>query len=339
MNRFLPGGETERDGVREVGGVHEFTGGPRPADVRDEAHLAWVRGIAESAYARYNHRSFLHPDPLELVHGYSDPADREVVALITSSLALGQVDVILRACRTVLSAFPSPHADLARLSREEITARLEGFVYRFFRTERMSNFLFGIGEALRRYGSLEETFLAGPETRAEGSGDGRSGGSADGCSEGPAKALPAASLQGSSEAMLTGADTVQPALSKFVQRLSAYAGGDHGILLSFPDKGGAGKRLHLFLRWMVRRDELDLGDWRRVRPSMLMVPVDTHMLRIARYLGITERKTADRRASEEITAFFRRFSPEDPAKYDFALTRAGIHPDLARRDLEEVLAG
>ncbi len=289
MSRFLPAVNVDS---RHVDGRPDADNG-----------LSLVAEIADRAYLRYHHLAFLHPDPLEIVHEYTDPADREVVALIASSLALGRVDVILRACRNVLAAFPQPHEDLKRLSRNDIAARLDGFVYRFFRSAHMSYFLFGIGEALRRYGSLEDAFLAG----AYGEAGKRT--------------------------------SVLPALVRFVDRLSQYAGGDHGILLSFPEKGGAGKRLHLFLRWMVRRDELDLGDWTRVDPAGLMVPVDTHMLRIARYLGLTTRKTADRRAGEEITAAFRLIAPEDPAKYDFALTRAGIHPDLARRELGDVLAG
>jgi uncharacterized protein (TIGR02757 family) len=257
-----------------------------------------VRLIADTAYDRYHRRAFLHPDPLEIVHDYSTSEDREVVAFISSSLALGQVHSILAACRQVLAAFPHPRRDLARLSRAEIAERLPGFVYRFFRTSHMSDLLFGLGEMLRRYGTLEDAFL---------------------------------------QDYTEDDDTVLPALSSFARRLSAYAGGDHGILISFPDKGSASKRLHLFLRWMVRSDELDLGVWRRVDPARLLVPVDTHMLRIARYLGLTSRKTADRRAAEEVTAAFRRINPADPAKYDFALTRAGIHPDLAARSLTETL--
>ena len=257
-----------------------------------------IRDVAEGAYRRYHRREYLHPDPLEVVHEYRRPENREVVALTASALALGQVESILKACRQVLSAFPRPYEELLRLDRREIADRLDGFVYRFFRTSHMSDFLFGVGEMLRRYGSLEAGFLAGYSEDHE---------------------------------------TVMPGLTDFVARLSTYAGGDHGILLSFPAKGSASKRLHLFLRWMVRRDALDLGDWTRVDPAKLLVPVDTHMLRISRYLGISSRKSADRAASEEITAFFRGIEPADPAKYDFALTRAGIHPELSQQDLAAVL--
>ena len=268
-----------------------------PADRRPSLEL--LRLIADTAYARYHNREFLHPDPLEIVHEYTAPEDREIVAFIASSLALGQVHSILDACRRVLSAFPNPHRDLLVLDRAQIAERLPGFVYRFFRTSHVSNLLFGLGEMLRRFGTLEQAFL---RDYAEDH------------------------------------DSVLPALTSFAGRLSDYSGGDHGILVSFPEKGSASKRLHLFLRWMVRSDELDLGVWQGVDAAKLIVPVDTHMLRIAGYLGLTERKTADRRAAEEVTASFRRLDPTDPAKYDFALTRAGIHPGLSRQSLADTLA-
>jgi uncharacterized protein (TIGR02757 family) len=85
--------------------------------------------------------------------------------------------------------------------------------------------------------------------------------------------------------------------------------------------------MFLFLRWMVRQDEIDPGGW-NIDPAKLIVPVDTHMLRITRRLGFTGRKQADLKTAVEISGVFRLFSPEDPAKYDFSLTRMGIHPDV-----------
>ena len=93
------------------------------------------------------------------------------------------------------------------------------------------------------------------------------------------------------------------------------------------------KRLNLFLRWMVRRDEVDPGGWDRVSPSQLMIPLDIHMHRISRKLGFTERKQADIRTVIEVTDAFRKISPEDPAKYDFVLTRFGIREEMDPNDL------
>jgi len=94
------------------------------------------------------------------------------------------------------------------------------------------------------------------------------------------------------------------------------------------------KRLHLFLRWMVRRDEVDPGGWESVTPARLIVPLDTHMHRIALRLGLTSRKQANLRTAGEITAAFRALERDDPVRYDFCLTRLGIRNDMS---IEEFL--
>ena len=86
------------------------------------------------------------------------------------------------------------------------------------------------------------------------------------------------------------------------------------------------KRLCMFLRWMVRQDDrgVDFGDWTRIRPAQLCLPLDVHVDRVARHLGLLERKQTDWKAVEELTAACRRLDPEDPAKYDFALFGMGV---------------
>jgi uncharacterized protein (TIGR02757 family) len=113
------------------------------------------------------------------------------------------------------------------------------------------------------------------------------------------------------------------ALSALVENL-----GGPSTLLSDPAKGSASKRLHLYLRWMVRNDSVDPGCWPGVAASRLIVPLDTHMHRIARGLSFTSRKNADHAAAVEVTTAFRQICPEDPLRYDFALTRLGIRADL-----------
>jgi uncharacterized protein (TIGR02757 family) len=123
--------------------------------------------------------------------------------------------------------------------------------------------------------------------------------------------------------------TVLPGLSAFARKLADASSGRACSLLPDPGKGSACKRLHLFLRWMVRRDAVDPGGWEALSPSQLIVPVDTHMHRIGRALGFTGRKQADQKTAVEITEGFRAFSRRDPVKYDFCLTRLGIRPDLS----------
>lgn len=94
--------------------------------------------------------------------------------------------------------------------------------------------------------------------------------------------------------------------------------------LTDPADGSACKRWLMLMRWMVRRDGGDLGLWAHLSPADLVIPVDTHVHRVSRFLGLTRRSTADWRAAEEITTALRRFDPRDPVKYDFALAHLGI---------------
>ncbi|MDO8520144.1 MAG: TIGR02757 family protein [Deltaproteobacteria bacterium] len=91
-----------------------------------------------------------------------------------------------------------------------------------------------------------------------------------------------------------------------------------------PSRGSACKRLHLFLRWMVREDQVDPGGWKSVSPTQLIIPLDTHMHRIGRKLKLTRRNQGDMKTAMEITEAFRKICPEDPVRYDFTLTRLGI---------------
>lgn len=116
------------------------------------------------------------------------------------------------------------------------------------------------------------------------------------------------------------------ALEGFTRELRG--GGPPTSLLSAPEKGSACKRLHLYLRWMIRHDEVDPGCWTAVSPRMLLIPLDTHMHRLARGLGLTKRNQANLATTIEITEAFRRINSDDPLKYDFALTRLGIRGEL-----------
>ena len=243
----------------------------------------------EALYESFNRREFLHPDPLEFVHQYREGCDQEVVGLIASSLAYGRVAQILKSVSRVLEPLGvSPSTFLMEAAPSEIKRSFKEFRHRFTSGAEMSALLIGIGQTLRKHGSLELCFVDGMESSDE---------------------------------------TVMPALGRFVAGLSESCGDHPGSLLALPERGSACKRLHLYLRWMVRRDEIDPGPWTRVSPSKLVVPVDTHMHRISRVFGLTQRKQADIKTALEITGGFRRFAPDDPVKYDFAITRIGISRD------------
>lgn len=118
--------------------------------------------------------------------------------------------------------------------------------------------------------------------------------------------------------------TVLPGLRAFAGALGCI----DTHLVPCPSRGSACKRLNLFLRWMVRKDAVDPGGWTGIPKNRLIVPLDTHMARIGRELGLTERKSPDMKMALEITESFRKFAPKDPVRYDFALTRFGIRSEL-----------
>ncbi|MBW2147404.1 MAG: TIGR02757 family protein [Deltaproteobacteria bacterium] len=249
----------------------------------------FFKDILEELYAEYNRREFVPPDPLQFLYGYDDLCDREIAALIASSLAYGRVVQIQRSVSCVLEQMPSPSVFLKEASPRLLRCMFHDFKHRFTSGKELSSMLLGIKNVIERYGSLYACFRAGLKE-----GDG----------------------------------TVIPALSTFVRELNAPEDGWCNFFLPSPMKGSACKRLHLFLRWMVRCDEVDPGGWADVPASKLIVPLDTHMHRICFMLGLTNRRQADMRTAVDITTAFRAISPDDPVRYDFVLTRLGIRKKL-----------
>lgn len=246
----------------------------------------------ERIHAQFNKRAYVDPDPLVFLYEYSDPGDREIVALIASSLAYGRVAQILKSVRKVLSVLgPSPRAFLMKSSRAVVDEALEGFKHRFSSGHEIALLLEGAKKAIERHGSLEGSFLSGYSSRHE---------------------------------------NVLPALAKFSEALCCEFEGAESYLLPSPENGSACKRVNLMLRWLVRSDEVDPGGWRELPASKLVVPLDTHMFRIASGLGLTSRNSADLRTAVEITRGFAAIAPEDPVKFDFSLTRSGIHPEIRK---------
>ena len=242
----------------------------------------------DGLYARYNRRGMIHPDPLEFLWDYPDPRDREIVALVASSLAYGRVAQILKSVRIVLDRMDSPARFLKSSSESALLRTFGGFKHRFTTGEEMAALLYGAKRASERHGSLLACFEAG--------------------------------LSDSDE-------TVLGALSAFVAQLAEPSGGRCGSLLPSPADGSACKRLNLFLRWLVRRDDVDPGGWESVSAARLVVPLDVHIHRICRTLGLTRRNPADMRTALEITQAFRLICPGDPIRYDFSLSRLGIRKD------------
>jgi len=243
----------------------------------------------EEMYRKYNRREFVHPDPLEFVLRFEDPADQEVAGLIASTLAYGRVGHILKSLEKIFDILKSPSADLKSMNRSDLLERFGLFRHRWTTGDELVCLLRGMAILREECGSLENCFL-------EGLGE--------------------------------DDQDVNPALVSFVARLRLASGRRDSSMLACPSMGSACKRMFLYLRWMVRRDEVDPGPWTQVSSAQLIVPMDVHMHRVSRQLGLTSRKQADLKSALEITGFFRGLVPEDPVRYDFALTRPGIRPEL-----------
>ena len=240
-------------------------------------------------------------DPVSFVHRYVSDDDREVVALIAALLAFGNVTAIRRSVGRVLAALgPQPAARLASARRATLERALAGFTHRVWRGEHVAALLFHAGRLRKREGSLGAAFAA--RMREHGA--------------------------------------LREALAGFADDLRGPHP-DRGLshLVPDPRKGSACKRLLLFLRWMVRAaDGVDLGLFTDVSPSLLVIPVDTHVQRIARNLRLTERADASWRTAEEITSALRKLDPNDPVKYDFALCHLGVSRQCPSRRDRDVCA-
>jgi len=259
-----------------------------------ENRIAINRDILEGLYARYNHREYVDPDPLEVVLRYDDPRDREIVALIASSLAYGRVAQIVVSVSRIVDEMGSPYDFLMNTTRRSLSMKYRRFKHRFTTGREVSGMLWNTRTAIEEYGSLEACFLTG----------------------------------------LSDDDSnVVKALSQFVKRLRGGNGTYCPSLLPDVPKGSACKRLNLFLKWLVRKDAVDPGGWDMVDKSKLVIPLDTHMYRIGYALGMTKRRSADWKTALEITNGFRAIAPEDPTKYDFALTRIGMKHGVGVLDL------
>jgi uncharacterized protein (TIGR02757 family) len=239
------------------------------------------------------------PDPLEVVLEFEDPRDAEVVAFLGAGLAFGSARGAVTNLRALLARLPSAPAESAvAWDHSRDRARLANWRHRWLGPEEASLALAVLGRVLREHGSVEAFFAAGDPGPADG-------------------------------------DPIGAALSSFAARGLALAPPHRSRHLRYffagPATGGASKRLCLFLRWMCRMDGVDPGTWRCVDPSRLVVPLDTHVARIARYVGLLRRRTADWKAALEVTAALRAMDAADPVRYDYALCRLGILGTCPRR--------
>jgi uncharacterized protein (TIGR02757 family) len=270
--------------------------------VRTWARAARVRPALEQLLAETSAPLRMRSDPVELVHRYTDPLDVEIAGLLCAALAYGRVDLFKPRLSALLEALgPSPAAVARDAGPTELLARAAGFSYRMTGPRDVACLLYGAGRILREHGSIGAFFAAAYRERKS------------------VKEALAALVD-----ELCGADFT-PILGQEgpTRRLKH--------LVPHPSRGSACKRLNLYLRWMVRGpDGVDFGLW-DVPAEALVVPLDTHVHRIGRFVGLTARKDLSWKTAEDVTARLRQLDPGDPVRFDFALSHLGISGQCASR--------
>jgi uncharacterized protein (TIGR02757 family) len=271
--------------------------GTRPPD---PGRLARLAPALDRFQRGFDTAARLAADPIEFPRRYADPGDVEVAGLLAACLAYGRADVFKGKIEQVLAAGGGRPADFAaRLAREPDARVLRGFRYRFNTGEDVAALLAAAGWLRARHGSIGARFAA-----------------LLGEAEGEPHPLREALAR-----LATEIREAPPALAILAGR------GVRGIRHLCPDPraGGAAKRWNLYLRWMVRGpDGVDLGIWTGVPAAALVVPLDTHVARVSRRLGLTRRNDLSWRTAEEVTTALRAIDPGDPVRFDFALCHLGM---------------
>ncbi|MDX1911320.1 MAG: TIGR02757 family protein [Saprospiraceae bacterium] len=243
----------------------------------------------DAAVQRFNTPLFIASDPISIPHRFDRLQDREIMGFWTATLAWGQRKTIIQSANRLAELMDNAPYDFILHHEEKDRARFESFKHRTFQALDTLWFLHFFQEYYRRNHSLETAF-----SRHLGSKD----------------------------------ITVENALAGFHRDFFNHPDAPDRTRkhVATPERGSTCKRINMFLRWMVRRDHrgVDFGVWQNIRPGQLLIPLDVHVDRVARRLGLLHRKQSDWQAVLELTRCLREFDPDDPVKYDFALFGWGV---------------
>jgi uncharacterized protein (TIGR02757 family) len=248
-------------------------------------------------YKRFHQPRFLEWDPLLLVREFHGSPAQEYIALVAALMAFGGVKQILTSLRKfVIHVGLEQNTDVLSLPVDELARRLEGFVHRVYTGRDLAQLTALYQESRRRHGTLGEHFLTHHQAPNETIEQGLAGVIAD---------------------------------YKAWTLASDFKPGPHfKHMLNSPEQGSTCKRWLMYLKWMVRGDDgIDLGLWRihaEIRPDQLLIPLDTHLLKISKKLGLTRLNTANFKMSIEVTRALKKTDPHDPTRFDFSLCRFGM---------------
>lgn len=244
----------------------------------------------------YHYKAFdktkLEPDPLQFLHLFNREEDIELMGFIASLFAYGNVKQIENTLNRLLELFKGkPYQFIINLTEKD-AQKISGIKHRFYSDEDIKKLFYVLKGELNKYSAIKNIFLKG---------------------------------------YLFSDENVKNGISNFSNHFlisfkETFGEISNGIKFMFPlpEKGSACKRMNLFLRWMVRQDDLDLGLWSEIRTDQLVIPVDTHIARICKSLKLTRRKNVSWQMAEEITNNLKKYEKNDPIKYDFAICHIGI---------------
>jgi len=246
-----------------------------------------IKSFLDEKVELYNCVDFIENDPVSIPHRYTGKKDIEIAGFLSSTIAWGRRDLILQKANLMMDLMDDSPYEFLSGGSGVELQRFENFYYRTFQSVDAMYFLKALENIYSQYSDMEELF-------------------AEGMKEGGVK------------------EAIHHFREKFFSWSPQERSKKHFANVM---KGSAGKRVNMFLRWMVRDDDrgVDFGIWKSVSPAQLYLPLDVHSGNVARSLGILKRKQSDWKAVEEVTEVLRSFDPADPVKYDFALFGLGVN--------------
>ena len=244
--------------------------------------------LLEALHDKYNCEEFIDSDPISIPHSFSADNDREVAGFLAATIAWGNRKAIVKSARRMMECMDYAPYDFVLNAAESDLESLRSYVYRTFNGNDFVDFIRALQRICREYGTIGTLFQDSYARHKD----------------------------------------MAAALSEVRREFFSIDHSNHCTKhFSSIDKGAACKRLNMYLRWFVRRDNrgVDFGSWTKIPMSALYLPLDVHSGNMARELGLLTRRQNDWKATVEVTQTLKKFSAEDPVKYDFALFGAGVN--------------
>lgn len=248
-----------------------------------------LKSLLDEKVKLYNDRSFIAQDPICIPHLFSIQQDIEIAGLFAAVLAWGNRTSIINSCKKLMNLMDHAPYDFIMNHEETDLKRFLGFAHRTYNTTDVLYFIFFLRHHYKDSLTLENAFVG--EANYEG-------------------------------------HNVEQALINF--RRSFFALEDHPERtkkhIATPERNSACKRINMYLRWMVRKDDagVDFGIWNKIDPAQLVCPLDVHVARVAHHLGLLPANKADWKNAVELTGLLKEMNPADPVIYDFALFSLGV---------------